>query len=71
MGPERDSALFYRAPDHPDMRETGGLTAAVLSLNRNTDTGEIELATEPKAVPIISESGFANKPVTRPDTARK
>lgn len=63
---ERDSALFYRAPDHPDMRETGGLTAAVLSLNRNTDTGEIELATEPKAVPIISESGFANEPVTDP-----
>ena len=63
---ERDSALFYRAPDEPTRFDTGGLTAAVLGLGRDA-TGAIQLeplAPEPLAIPVVSESGFANEPGT-------
>ena len=62
---ERDSALFYRAPDEPARFETGGLTAAVLGLTRGS-TGEftLEALAPPRAVPAVSESGFANEPGT-------
>lgn len=63
---ERDSALFYRPADDPFMRETGGLTAAVLGLNSDPDTGEIILEQQvlPRTVPVVSESGFAAEPGT-------
>ncbi|MEJ6488545.1 aldehyde dehydrogenase family protein [Leucobacter sp. USCH14] len=62
---ERDSALFYRAPDEPARFETGGLTAAVLGLTRGS-TGEftLEAVAPPRAIPAVSESGFANEPGT-------
>ncbi len=62
---ERDSALFYRAPDEPARFETGGLTAAVLGLTRGS-TGEftLEAVAPPRAIPAVSESGFANEPAT-------
>lgn len=62
---ERDSALFYRAPDEPARFDTGGLTAAVLGLGRDL-TGAIQLEplATPRAIPVISESGFANEPNT-------
>ncbi|MFD5598412.1 aldehyde dehydrogenase family protein [Leucobacter sp. NPDC058333] len=62
---ERDSALFYRAPDEPARFETGGLTAAVLGLTRGS-TGEftLEAIAPPRAIPAVSESGFANEPGT-------
>jgi acyl-CoA reductase-like NAD-dependent aldehyde dehydrogenase len=65
---ERDSALFYRSPEAPNQHDTGGLTAAVLRLSRNEDTGEIELNSEaePRTIPVVSESGFANEPATDP-----
>lgn len=62
---ERDSALFYREPDEPAGLETGGLTAAVLGLARGS-TGELtleELAPQ-RAIPVVSQSGFANEPGT-------
>lgn len=61
----RDSALFYRPPADPDRFDTGGLTAAVLSLSRD-DTGQLVLdATGPIAqVPAVAASGFANEPDT-------
>lgn len=62
---ERDSALFYRAPDEPATHATGGLTAAVLGLTRG-ETGAISM--EPFAavrpIPVVSRSGFANEPPT-------
>lgn len=62
---ERDSALFYRAPDQPTTQMTGGLTAAVLGLTRGA-TGEISI--EPfvaeRPIPVVSRSGFANEPPT-------
>lgn len=63
---DRDSALFYRPADDPFMRETGGLTAAVLGLNSDPDTGEIILEQQvlPRTVPVVSESGFAAEPGT-------
>ncbi len=62
---ERDSALFYRAPDEPATHDTGGLTAAVLGLARNA-TGEVILeAVAPQhAIPVVSRTGFANEPPT-------
>lgn len=62
---ERDSALFYRAPDDPSPFQTGGLTAAVLGLGR-ADTGEVQLEAmgSPLAIPVVSQSGFAAEPVT-------
>ena len=62
---ERDSALFYRAPDEPASFDTGGLTAAVLGLTRGS-TGELRLdaVAAPKAIPVVSASGFANEPDT-------
>lgn len=62
---ERDSALFYRAPDDPSPFQTGGLTAAVLGLGR-ADTGEVQLEAmgSPIAIPVVSQSGFAAEPVT-------
>ena len=62
---ERDSALFYRAPEEPSRFDTGGLTAAVLGLTRG-DTGEFQLEElqSPLAIPVVSESGFANEPQT-------
>ena len=62
---ERDSALFYRAPDEPAQFDTGGLTAAVLGLIRG-ETGEftLEAIAEPIQIPVVSESGFANEPQT-------
>lgn len=62
---ERDSALFYRPPDEPAAFDTGGLTAAVLGLNRGS-TGAIELepTLPPRSIPVVSASGFANEPPT-------
>ena len=62
---ERDSALFYRAPDEPATHDTGGLTAAVLGLTRH-DTGEIKLQPRGPAltIPVVSSTGFANEPIT-------
>ena len=62
---ERDSALFYRAPDEPATHDTGGLTAAVLGLARDA-TGELvlEAVTEQHAIPVVSRTGFANEPPT-------
>jgi RHH-type proline utilization regulon transcriptional repressor/proline dehydrogenase/delta 1-pyrroline-5-carboxylate dehydrogenase len=62
---ERDSALFYREPDEPARLETGGLTAAVLGLTRGA-TGELTLEefVPPRAIPVVSQSGFANEPET-------
>ena len=62
---ERDSALFYRAPDEPARFETGGLTAAVLGLSRGS-TGELRLGAlaAPRAIPAVSDSGFAAEPDT-------
>lgn len=62
---ERDSALFYRAPDEPARFDTGGLTAAVLGLTRGS-TGELRLDAfaPPRAIPVVSVSGFANEPET-------
>ena len=62
---ERDSALFYRAPDEPATQDTGGLTAAVLGLARES-TGEVVLeeVTPARDIPVVSRSGFANEPPT-------
>ncbi len=62
---ERDSALFYRPPEEPQRFETGGLTAAVLGLSRGS-TGELRLEAlaPPRAIPVVSASGFANEPET-------
>ena len=62
---ERDSALFYRAPDEPALFDTGGLTAAVLGLTRGS-LGELKLAeiAPPRVIPPVSSSGFANEPET-------
>lgn len=62
---ERDSALFYRAPDEPATFDTGGLTAAVLGLARGS-TGEVRLEAvmPPRSIPVVSGSGFANEPET-------
>lgn len=62
---ERDSALFYRAPDEPARFDTGGLTAAVLGLSRGS-TGELKLDAfvPPRAIPAVSGSGFASEPDT-------
>ncbi|QIK63207.1 aldehyde dehydrogenase family protein [Leucobacter viscericola] len=62
---ERDSALFYRAPDEPARFETGGLTAAVLGLTRG-ETGEWQLGefAPTREIPVRSDSGFANEPDT-------
>ncbi|UOR01702.1 proline dehydrogenase family protein [Leucobacter allii] len=62
---ERDSALFYRAPEEPVRFDTGGLTAAVLGLSRGAD-GEMTLAdlVPPLAIPVVSASGFAGEPGT-------
>ncbi|WP_243752918.1 aldehyde dehydrogenase family protein [Leucobacter ruminantium] len=62
---ERDSALFYRAPDEPARFDTGGLTAAVLGLTRGS-TGELRLTelAPPRAIPVVTPSGFANEPET-------
>lgn len=62
---ERDSALFYRAPDEPTTQVTGGLTAAVLGLTRGA-TGEItmEAYAAERPIPVVSRSGFANEPPT-------
>ncbi|WP_024357041.1 proline dehydrogenase family protein [Leucobacter chironomi] len=62
---ERDSALFYRAPDEPARFDTGGLTAAVLGLTRGS-TGEVRLESlaPPCPIPVVSESGFAGEPAT-------
>ncbi|PRI12417.1 aldehyde dehydrogenase family protein [Leucobacter massiliensis] len=62
---ERDSALFYRAPDEPSRHDTGGLTAAVLGLTRDA-TGELAIEEINPAIPIpvVSPSGFANEPET-------
>ncbi|MBL3699624.1 aldehyde dehydrogenase family protein [Leucobacter luti] len=62
---ERDSALFYRAPDEPARFDTGGLTAAVLGLSRGA-TGAFTLSelAPPRGIPALSESGFANEPNT-------
>src|SRR5690606_3935782 len=62
---ELDSALFYRAPDETARFDTGGLTAAVLGLTRG-ETGQVELTevTAARAIPIVSETGFANEPDT-------
>ncbi|QIM15479.1 aldehyde dehydrogenase family protein [Leucobacter insecticola] len=62
---ERDSALFYRAPDEPARFDTGGLTAAVLGLSRGS-TGELKLdaLAPPRVIPAVSASGFASEPDT-------
>lgn len=62
---ERDSALFYRAPDEASPFQTAGLTAAVLGLGRG-DTGEVRLEEvgSPITIPVVSQSGFAAEPVT-------
>lgn len=62
---ERDSALFYRAPDEPARFDTGGLTAAVLGLTRGS-SGELRLdeVSQARAIPAVSSSGFANEPAT-------
>lgn len=62
---ERDSALFYRAPDEPAKHDTGGLTAAVLGLTRG-ETGElvIEESAPLRPIPVVSRTGFANEPPT-------
>ncbi|EYT54802.1 hypothetical protein H490_0107900 [Leucobacter sp. UCD-THU] len=62
---ERDSALFYRAPDEPARFDTGGLTAAVLGLTRGS-TGEVRLESlaPPCPIPVVSQSGFAGEPAT-------
>lgn len=62
---ERDSALFYRAPDEPARFDTGGLTAAVLGLGRGaTGAFALEELLPPRAIPAISDTGFANEPAT-------
>ncbi|MCW2289451.1 RHH-type proline utilization regulon transcriptional repressor/proline dehydrogenase/delta 1-pyrroline-5-carboxylate dehydrogenase [Leucobacter luti] len=62
---ERDSALFYRAPDEPARFETGGLTAAVLGLSRGaTGAFQLEEFAPVRAIPAVSNSGFANEPGT-------
>ena len=62
---ERDSALFYRAPDEPARFDTGGLTAAVLGLGRGaTGAFQLEEFAPPRAIPAVSDSGFANEPGT-------
>ncbi|MBC9954165.1 aldehyde dehydrogenase family protein [Leucobacter sp. cx-42] len=62
---ERDSALFYKAPDETTRFDTGGLTAAVLGLNHQ-ETGEITLEefAPARTIPAVSASGFANEPLT-------
>ena len=57
--------VFYRSPAEPNRFETGGLTAAVLGLTRaNTGAITLEVAGAPLRIPVISETGFANEPVT-------
>lgn len=61
----RDTMVFYRAPTEPNRFETGGLTAAVLGLTRaHTGAITLEVAGAPLRIPVISETGFANEPVT-------
>lgn len=61
----RDTMVFYRSPAEPNRFETGGLTAAVLGLTRaNTGAITLEVAGAPLRIPVISETGFANEPVT-------
>ncbi len=61
----RDTMVFYRAPAEPNRFETGGLTAAVLGLTRaHTGAITLEVAGAPLRIPVISETGFANEPVT-------
>ncbi|WP_082305494.1 proline dehydrogenase family protein [Leucobacter japonicus] len=62
---ERDSALFYRSPDEPSRFDTGGLTAAVLGLTRGAEGAfALEALAPPRAIPVVSDSGFANEPGT-------
>lgn len=62
---ERDSALFYRPPTESTPFDTGGLTAAVLSLSR-VETGAIRLepSAQRAAIPVLSQTGFACEPDT-------
>lgn len=61
----RDTVVFYRSPAEPNQFDTGGLTAAVLSLTRaHTGAITLEVAGAPLRIPVISESGFANEPET-------
>ncbi|WP_166988008.1 proline dehydrogenase family protein [Canibacter zhoujuaniae] len=62
----RDASLFFHPAGDTHMYETGGLTAAVLGLSRNQETGEIILdqAAQTRSLPIVSDSGFANEPET-------
>lgn len=64
---DRDSALFYR-PTETVLNETGGLTAAVLGLSEDSETGEIvvDSVKEHRTVPVVSTTGFASEPVTDP-----
>lgn len=64
---DRDSGLFYR-PTETVLNETGGLTAAVLGLSEDSETGEIvvDSVKEHRTVPVVSTTGFASEPVTDP-----
>lgn len=64
---DRDSGLFYR-PTETVLNETGGLTAAVLGLSEDSETGEVvvDSVKEHRTVPVVSTTGFASEPVTDP-----
>lgn len=59
---EQDMTRLYRPPTVAHQFDTGGLTAAVLSLAKQ-ETGEIRLQEKAAAqtIPAVSSSGFANE----------
>ena len=61
---ERDSPLMYRPPTEAYRFDTGGLTAAVMRLQRDPDSRMRVRHEREQRIPVVSDTGFANEPDT-------